>query len=77
MPEQGVALRGSAFVLSASDSALVSFVKLGRPAQDPRTITGRAMPPLGGNRQLSKQDLADIVAFLRSMQMTTVASSRG
>lgn len=68
MPEQGVALRGSAFVLGTADASLLSFVKLGRPAQDRNTITGRAMPPKGGDRQLSQQDLADIVAYLRSLQ---------
>lgn len=77
MPEQGVALRGSAFILRNSDAALLSFVKLGRPAQDPHSITGRAMPPLGGNFSLSQQDLADIVAYLRSMQLTSVSDARG
>jgi mono/diheme cytochrome c family protein len=68
MPEQGVPLVGSSFILTQRDPQLFSMVKVGRSASDRKTITGRAMPPRGGDHQLSEQDLADIVGFLRQLQ---------
>jgi mono/diheme cytochrome c family protein len=46
---------------------LVEFIKVGRDAGDPLNTTGVAMPPKGGNPAMSEQEVADIVAFVRSI----------
>jgi len=66
MPEQGVSLRGSAFLMRTPDHALLNFLRIGRPANDRASMTGRVMPAKGGNRQLTDQDLVDIIRFLKN-----------
>jgi cytochrome c5 len=34
---------------------------------DPLNTTGVAMPPKGGNPAMSEQDIADIVAYMRTI----------
>jgi len=75
MPEQGVSLKGSAFIARNADPSLIRFLRAGRPASDARSITGRMMPARGGNRDLTDQDLADIVRYLRTFDAVTVASN--
>jgi disulfide bond formation protein DsbB len=67
LPGLGKDLTTSAFVADNSDTELVEFLKVGRPASDPLNTTGVDMPPKGGNPALDDQDLADIVAYLRSI----------
>ena len=64
----GLPLVSSEFVQSMTDAQLVAFIMTGRDAAHPENITGVAMPPKGGNPSLSDQDLADVVAFLRTLQ---------
>ena len=64
----GKDLTTSEFVKSKSDSELVAFIQAGRPASDALNTTGVDMPPKGGNPALTEQDLADVVAYLRTMQ---------
>jgi disulfide bond formation protein DsbB len=63
----GKDLTTSQFVKDKSDAELVAFVKQGRPASDPANTTGVDMPPRGGNPALSDTDLANIVAFIRTL----------
>lgn len=58
----------STFIRDLSDAELVEFIKTGRPTSDPLNTTGVDMPPKGGNPALTDQDLADIVAFIRTLQ---------
>ncbi|MCC7103580.1 MAG: cytochrome c [Chloroflexi bacterium] len=58
----------SAFVKGQTDSQLVDFIKKGRPANDPANTTKVEMPPKGANPSLTDQQLADIVAFIRTLQ---------
>jgi disulfide bond formation protein DsbB len=58
----------SAFVKSQTDAQLVAFIKQGRPANDPANTTRVEMPPRGGIPTLTDAQLADIVAFLRTLQ---------
>lgn len=67
MPGLGSDLTTSAFVAGLSDSELVAFIKEGRPPDHPDNTTGVAMPPKGGNPSLSDEDLANIVAYIRSI----------
>lgn len=57
----------SEFIGQQTDAQMVEFIKKGREAGDPLNTTGIAMPPKGGNPALSDQEIADIVAFLRSI----------
>ena len=64
----GKALRGSEFVASVSEADLIKFVKTGRPSWDEANTTGLDMPPKGGDPTLDDQGLADVVAYLRTLQ---------
>jgi mono/diheme cytochrome c family protein len=63
----GKDLTTSTFVAEKSDVELVDFIKVGRDPSDPLNTTGVAMPPKGGNPALKDQELADIVAYVRSI----------
>jgi mono/diheme cytochrome c family protein len=58
----------NAYIQDESDTGLITFIKEGRPNNHPDNKTGVAMPMYGGNPQLTDGDLADIVAFLRTLQ---------
>ena len=58
----------SEFAKGLSDADLIAFVKKGRPTSDPLNTTGVDMPPRGGNPALTDQDLADIVAYVRTLE---------
>ena len=63
----GKDLTTSEWVGQQSDAQLIEFIKKGRDAGDPLNTTGVAMPPKGGNPAMSEQEIADIVAFVRSI----------
>lgn len=63
----GKPIVGSEFVASLSDQELVDFIKSGRSTSDPANTTGIDMPPKGGNPSLSDSDIADIAAYLRTI----------
>jgi mono/diheme cytochrome c family protein len=69
MPMQGADLVRSAFVASRSNEQLLAFLLLGRQPGDRHSVMGRVMPPRGGNAGLDDADLADIVAYLRRLQV--------
>lgn len=58
----------STFLKGISDADFVLFVTKGRPASDPANTTKVDMPPKGGNPVLNDQDLADVVAYVRSLE---------
>lgn len=64
----GKDLTTSAFVKGQTNNQLVAFIKQGRPTSDPANTTKIDMPPKGGNPALSDKDLADVVAYMRSLQ---------
>jgi disulfide bond formation protein DsbB len=64
----GKDLTTSAHTKGLSNADFVLFLTKGRPANDPLNTTKVDMPPKGGNPALSDQDLADIVAYVRSLQ---------
>jgi disulfide bond formation protein DsbB len=64
----GKDLTTSEFLKSKTNAEMVAFLQTGRPASDPLNTTGVDMPPKGGNPALTEQDLANIIAFLRSLQ---------
>ena len=68
LPNLGKDLTASEFTQGLSDADLVAFVKQGRPTSDPANTTGVDMPPKGGNPSLSDDDLASIVAYLRTIE---------
>lgn len=64
----GKDLTTSEWTRSQPDAELILFLTKGRPSSDPLNTTGVDMPPRGGNPALKDQDLADIVAYVRSIQ---------
>ncbi len=67
LPGLGKDMTTSEFIRKQSDAQLLEFIKRGRPATDPANTTGVDMPPKGGNPALTDQDLADIIAFIRTL----------
>jgi disulfide bond formation protein DsbB len=64
----GKDLTTSTFAMGLSDAEFVAFLAKGRPSGDPSNTTGVDMPPKGGNPALTDQNLADIVAYVRTLQ---------
>jgi mono/diheme cytochrome c family protein len=50
------------------DTALLAFVKTGRPSSSPDNTTKVDMPPKGGNPALTDDDLTNVIAYIRSIQ---------
>jgi mono/diheme cytochrome c family protein len=63
----GKNLHVSEFFADSNDEELVAFISEGRPASDPANTTGVDMPPRGGNPNLTDDDLAAIVTYLRTL----------
>ncbi len=64
----GTNLTISQFIREKTDAELIDYIKVGREMNDPLNTTGIAMPPYGANPMLTDQDLADVVAYLRTVQ---------
>ena len=58
----------SDFIRDSSDADLMAFIKQGRLASHPDNTTGVDMPAMGGNNELTDQDLADVIAYMRTVQ---------
>lgn len=69
MPRQGGNIRDSEFVAKSTDEQLVDFLRKGRPAEHPENKLRVLMPARGGNAALDDTCLANIVAFLRKLQV--------
>ena len=67
LPGLGKDLTTSAFVKGQDDKQLIDFIKKGRSSSDPANTTHVDMPPKGGNPALTDAQLADIVAFIRTI----------
>ncbi|MFN3331210.1 MAG: c-type cytochrome [Caldilinea sp.] len=63
----GKDLTTSEWTQQQTDEQLIEFIKRGRDAGDPLNTTGIAMPPRGGNPAMTDQEIADIVAFMRTI----------
>lgn len=57
----------SEWVKGTADGDLAQMITNGRGANDPLSTTKIAMPAKGGNGSLSDQDIADSVAYLRTI----------
>ncbi len=73
--EGGVGVEGlgkdmttSTFIAGLSDAELLDFVKTGRPTGDELNTTGTEMPPKGGNPAITDEQIAHIIAYMRSIQ---------
>lgn len=63
----GKNLKTSTFITDNDDAQMIEFLKKGRDISDPLNTTKVAMPPKGGNPALTDQDMANLVAYLRSI----------
>jgi disulfide bond formation protein DsbB len=68
LPGLGKDLTTSTFAIGLPDAELILFITKGRDPSDPLNTTGVQMPPRGGNPALTDQDLADIVAYVRTLE---------
>lgn len=67
-PGLGKNLVESNFISKCSDGYIAAFLEKGRAADDPLNTTKVPMPPKGGNPDLTRADLDDIVTYLRGLQ---------
>jgi mono/diheme cytochrome c family protein len=67
VPGLGKDMTTSAFVAGLDDAGLVAFIKAGRTADDPANTTKVPMPAMGGNPNLTDDELSAIVAHIRSL----------
>jgi disulfide bond formation protein DsbB len=67
LPGLGKDMTISEFIKGQSDAELLAFIKTGRSTSDPANTTGVDMPPRGGNPVLTDQDLADVIAYIRTL----------
>ncbi len=65
LPDLGVDLIASAFIPSASDSDLASFIRSGRDTDAPGNLTGRAMPAFP---DLEPRSIDLLVAYVRGLR---------
>lgn len=66
LPHQGAPLASSAFVNNSTDLQLVTMLKLGRTADDPKSVMKLPMPAKGGYNHLSDTDLHDVASYIRT-----------
>lgn len=63
----GVGLAATEFIANHSEDELAAFIAIGRARNDSASLTGREMPPSGGNPRLTPQDMVDVSAYLISL----------
>ena len=67
----GKELTDNEFIQDSTDEELIDFVTKGRLATDPANVTGNEMPPRGGNPDLTDDEIAASVAYLRELNNGT------
>ena len=72
-PHLGKDIADSAFVAQRTDDQMVTYIKTGRPVNDPLNTTGVPMPPKGGNPAITDAQIHQIIAYIRVLQ----AAARG
>lgn len=77
IPGLGKTLIGSEFVNSQTDDQLVAFLIVGRAVTDPLNTTGVMMPARGGNPNFTDDKLAEIVAYIRSLNQAASQAASG
>ena len=64
----GTALANSPQISVLSESEMFAVIRDGRAADDPNNRTGIAMPPLGGQQDLTDEQIVDIILYIQSLQ---------
>ena len=62
----GSSLVGSPFMSELTDDELLALIRDGRPADAVDNRSGVAMPPRGGQTDLSDEQIVEIIRYLRS-----------
>jgi cytochrome c oxidase subunit III len=75
--QRGEGVRGQAmpfhetgWIESQTDEELLAFIKRGRMPFEPTNRTGIQMPPKGGNPLLNDDQLRDIIAYIRTLDLS-------
>lgn len=61
-------LTHSLFICEQRDTALSAFIAKGRLVSDPLNLTKVEMPPRGGRPDMTEENVAQVVTFLRGLQ---------
>jgi hypothetical protein len=64
-------LKESEFLKVAQPVEINLLIRGGRPITDPANLSGKPMPARGGDRSLTSEKIADLVAFVMSLQNRT------
>ena len=75
-PHLGKDIAHSMFVAGRTDDQMVSYIKTGRPVDDPLNTTGVPMPPKGGNPALTDEQIHKIIAYIRVLQAAAMGDVR-
>lgn len=75
MTGQGKPLITSEFLAGLDNEKALAFLKVGRRPSDPLNSTKVDMPPKGGNPIFTEDDLRDIIAFLRTINVGGAAAA--
>ena len=68
LADVGTPLSDSPYVTNLTDSELLTLIREGRPADAPDNRTGVAMPPRGGQSDLTDAQLSYIALYIRAWQ---------
>jgi mono/diheme cytochrome c family protein len=68
LPNLAPSLLGSPFIKSSDDATVANTIRLGRALGEPNNKSGKVMPAKGGNPFLTEEQIAHLVAFVRSVQ---------
>lgn len=66
-PSVGKDITASAWIADATDAEVIALITNGRSTSDPENTTGVDMPVKGGNPSLTEENIADIAAYVRSI----------
>ncbi len=59
----------SEFIGSRTEREMLAFLIEGRPSDHPENTTGISMMPRGGNPSLTDEDLLDLIAYMRTLNL--------
>jgi len=64
--DQGLALTTSSLVQEGNENDLLAYIRHGLAADDPKNVSGIAMPASGGRPDLTDEEILSIIRYLRA-----------
>ncbi len=67
VPGLGTALVGSTLLRDQNDAQVLQFIRIGRARNDPSNASELVMPPSGGHPELTDEQMAAIIRYIRKL----------